>query len=95
MTVETTELALEAAALFFQYYREQANYLERTYDFVERTGIEQVRRDTVYASEAVRAGLLDRLRKSKARAQDAWLEGQAPRHRTQFIPLRPLEEVNA
>jgi nitrite reductase (NADH) large subunit len=95
VTVETTRQALEAAELFFQYYREQANYLERTYDFVERTGIEQVRRDTVYAPDAVKAGLLDRLRKSKARARDAWLEGQAPRHRTQFIPLRPLEEVNA
>jgi nitrite reductase (NADH) large subunit len=90
-TVETTEQALEAAALFFQYYREQANYLERTYDFVERLGIEQVRKETVYAPDAVQQGLLDRLRKSKARATDAWQEGQAPRHPTQFIPLVPLE----
>ena len=30
ITVETTEQALEAAELFFQYYRENANYLERT-----------------------------------------------------------------
>src|SRR5207302_10241224 len=35
ITVETTQAALEAAELFFQNYREQANYLERTYDFVE------------------------------------------------------------
>jgi hypothetical protein len=28
-TVETSEAALEAAELFFQYYRENANYLER------------------------------------------------------------------
>ena len=34
ITVETTEQALEASDLFFQYYRENANYLERTYDFV-------------------------------------------------------------
>jgi nitrite reductase (NADH) large subunit len=41
ITVETTELALEASELFFQYYRENANYLERTHDFVERLGMEK------------------------------------------------------
>jgi nitrite reductase (NADH) large subunit len=92
-TVETTKAALEAAELFFQYYREHANYLERTYDFVERLGIEKVRRETVYAPDAVRQGLLDRLQKSKARARDAWLEGQAPRHPTQFVPLHAVEQV--
>jgi NAD(P)H-nitrite reductase large subunit len=66
VTVETTEKALEACAVFFQYYREQANYLERTYDFVERVGIDQVRRETIYASEEVQRALLDRLAKSKA-----------------------------
>jgi nitrite reductase (NADH) large subunit len=91
--VETTEAALEAAELFFQYYREQANYLERTYDFVERLGIDKVRKETVYAPEAVRAGLLDRLRKSKAASHDAWLEGQAPVNPTQFIPLMPIEST--
>jgi nitrite reductase (NADH) large subunit len=94
-TVETTAQALEAAELFFQYYREHANYLERTYDFVERLGIEKVRKETVYAPEAVRDGLLDRLRKSKARARDAWEEGSAPRTATQFIPIQALERVSA
>jgi nitrite reductase (NADH) large subunit len=94
-TVETTEEALEASELFFQYYRENANYLERTYDFVERFGIEKVRKETVYAPDAVKAGLLDRLRKSKARSYDAWQEGQAPRTSAQFIPLQPIEQVLA
>ncbi len=92
-TVETTDAALEAAELFFQYYRENANYLERTYDFVERLGIEKVRKETVYAADAVRHGLLDRLKKSKARASDAWLEGQTPKHATQFIPLTPIDAL--
>jgi nitrite reductase (NADH) large subunit len=90
-TVETTQQALEAAELFFQYYRENANYLERTYDFVERLGIETVRRETVYAPAAARQALVDRLRRSKARAVDAWREGREPRHPTQFIPLIPME----
>src|SRR6266545_3685660 len=56
ITVVTSEEALQAAALFFQYYRENANFLERTYDFIERVGIEKVRKETVYASEAAREG---------------------------------------
>jgi len=93
ITVETTEQALEASELFFQYYRENANYLERTYDFVERLGIEKVRKETVYAPEPVQHALLDRLKKSKARATDAWLEGQTPKTATQFIPIQALETV--
>ena len=93
VTVETTEQALEAAMLFFQYYREQANYLERTYDFVERVGIEQVRRDTIYATDDVKQGLLDRLAKSKALSYDAWQEGENPRHASQFVPIQSLEKV--
>jgi nitrite reductase (NADH) large subunit len=93
ITVETTEQALEAAELFFQYYREHGNYLERTYDFVVRVGMEKVRRDTVYAPPAAKAALLDRFRKSKARSSDAWQEGRTPVNRTQFIPLEPLDPV--
>ena len=93
--METTEEALAAAAVFFQYYRESANYLERSYDFVERIGIEKVRKETVYAPDAAKHGLLERLRKSKERASDAWLERDVPRHSTQFIQIKPLEEVFA
>jgi nitrite reductase (NADH) large subunit len=93
ITVESMEEALQAATLFFQYYRENANYLERTYDFVERITIEKVRRDTVYAPLAVQQGLRERLRKSKRLARDAWLEGDEPRHSTQFVQIEPLEKV--
>lgn len=92
-TVETTEQALEASVLFFQYYRENANYLERTYDFVERTGIEKVRKETVYAPESVRQALLDRFAKSKARARDPWLEGYEPIHPTQFAEVELVDKV--
>ena len=95
VTVETTEEALQAATLFFQYYRENANFLERTYDFVERFGIEKVRRETVYAPLAVQQGLRERYRKSKRLSRDAWLEGDAPRHPTQFVQIEPLEKAQA
>jgi len=93
ITVESTEEALQAATLFFQYYRENADYLERTYDFIERIGIEKVRRETVYAPLAVQQGLRERLRKSKRIARDAWLEGDEPRHPTQFVQIEPIEKV--
>jgi nitrite reductase (NADH) large subunit len=93
-TVETTEEALEAAELFFQYYRENANYLERTYDFVERLGIEKVRKDTVYAPDAVQLGLRESFGRSKARAVDPWLERVEPRNPTQFARIIPLESVH-
>ena len=94
ITVETSEQALEAAQLFFQYYREHANFLERTYDFVERFGIEKVRRETVYAPPEIREALLDRLAKSKALSRDAWLERDEPRNPTQFVQIQPMEAVN-
>ena len=93
VTVTTTEEAIEAAELFFQYYRENANYLERTYDFVERLGIEKVRKETVYAPEAQRKKLLARLRKAKALSSDAWLEGAEPVNPTQFVQIQPMEAM--
>jgi len=93
ITVATTEEALEAAEVFFQYYRENANYLERTYDFLERLGIEKVRKETVYAPEPARKALLERLRKSKDRSYDAWLERERPAEATQFVQIQPLEAV--
>ena len=93
ITVETTPEALEAAEVFFQYYRENASYLERSYDFVERLGIEKVRRETVYATDEVKRGLLDRLRRSKERSYDAWLERKTPSDPTQFVQIQPMGEA--
>src|SRR4029078_7633609 len=74
ITVETTAAALEAAVLFFHYYREHGNYLERTYDFVERLGIDKVRKDTVYAPDHIREGLLDPLGKWEAAQHTACVD---------------------
>ncbi len=93
ITVESTELALEACELVFQYYRENANYLERTYDFVERLGIEKIRKETVYAAEPDKKKLLDRLRRSKALAKDAWLERESPAHPTQFVQIEAIDKT--
>ncbi|HWB83909.1 MAG TPA: nitrite reductase large subunit NirB [Bryobacteraceae bacterium] len=93
ITVQNTEEALEAAMVFFQYYREQANYLERVYDFIERVGIEKIRKETVYAPAAQKRALLRRLQKSKTVARDAWLERETPIHPTQFVQIQPMEAM--
>ena len=93
ITVETDEEAMRAATLFFQYYRENANYLERTYDFVERFGIERVRKETVYATDLARERLLDRFARSKALSRDAWLERDEPATATQFVQIEPMEKA--
>jgi len=95
ITVETTDAAMDASILFFQYYREHARYLERTYDFVERIGMERVRKETVYAPDSEQEALRERFRRSKERSYDAWQEGRTPVNVTQFIPLTPIERVTA
>lgn len=84
-TVRTTEEALEAALLFFQYYREHGEYTERTYDFVERLGLEKIRRETVLVSEETKKELLERFAKAKAKAVNPWAkEAEKPAHPLQF-----------
>jgi nitrite reductase (NADH) large subunit len=84
-TVKDTEEALEAALLFFQYYREHGEYLERTYDFVVRVGLDRIRHETVLAPAEKKRGLLDRLAKAKAKAVDPWkTESETHVHPMQF-----------
>jgi nitrite reductase (NADH) large subunit len=84
-TVNTTEEALETTLLFFQYYRENGEYLERTYDFVERMTVEKIRQETILASAEKKQGLLDRYRKAKAKVVDPWqTEAAKPVHPMQF-----------
>jgi nitrite reductase (NADH) large subunit len=91
ITVETTEEAIEAALIFFQYYRENGHYLERSYGFVERLGMEKIRKETVYAPAKEKKALLRRLQKSKAFSRDAWTEGSTPVNKTQFVQIQPME----
>ncbi len=84
-TVKTTREALEAALLFFQYYRENGEYLERTYDFIPRVGLEKIRRETILASDENKKALLERLARAKAKTVDPWTaESKKQVHPMQF-----------
>ncbi|MDQ3849847.1 MAG: nitrite reductase large subunit NirB, partial [Actinomycetota bacterium] len=84
-TVETRAEALRVATTFLQYYRENAEYKERTYDFVPRVGLDTVR-EQVLGEQTGRA-LRERLRLAKAAVADPWLERDDPYHPRQFSDL--------
>ena len=87
-TVVTADQALHAALLFVQHYREEADYLERTYHYVGRVGIAHVRAATVDAGEAEQEALLERYRRARAHVSDPWAtEGREPRTSLQFTSL--------
>jgi nitrite reductase (NADH) large subunit len=83
-TVETSDEAIRYALAFLQHYRESAEYLERTYAYIERVGIEPVREAVLSDFD----GLLERYRIAKAAADpDPWRERHAPVHPKQFAEL--------
>ncbi|HEY5907810.1 MAG TPA: nitrite reductase large subunit NirB, partial [Vicinamibacteria bacterium] len=82
--VETHEDVLRYMGRFMQYYREQARYLERTYDFVERLGIETLRRILVDDAEGIAARLDTEIQAAVDAYQDPWLEADQPFHPNQF-----------
>jgi nitrite reductase (NADH) large subunit len=84
-TVKTRAEALRVATTFLQYYRENADYKERTYDFIPRVGLEHVRE--IVLGEQSGAALRERLRIAKAAVKDPWLERDDPYHPRQFDDL--------
>lgn len=67
--VATEEEAMEYCAAFIQLYREQAHYLERTAPWIERVGLEHVKREMFDDAEAVKH-LAARFRRSQKFMQD-------------------------
>ncbi|CAN3129600.1 nitrite reductase large subunit NirB [Mycobacterium sp. smrl_JER01] len=95
-TVDDPETAITLTGRFLQYYRESANWLERTYKWVPRMGIEQLRAVIVDDSEGLAAGLDARMQKSVDAYRDPWRDGREPVSEGQFrssLPLLPLPKV--
>jgi nitrite reductase (NADH) large subunit len=88
--------ALRLSGVFMQFYRENARWLERTYDFVPRIGLDELTAILVQDRDGVVAGLQARMQESLDAYRDPWLEGRAPRTSGQFadaLPLIPLPLV--
>jgi nitrite reductase (NADH) large subunit len=81
---------------FLQYYRENANWLERTYAWVPRVGIDHIRAVVVDDAHGWAEGLDARMQKSIDAYRDPWLDGREPVSEGQFrsaLPLLPLPRV--
>ncbi|MCW2583588.1 MAG: nitrite reductase large subunit, partial [Klenkia sp.] len=69
-TVDSPEAVIELTGRFLQYYRENANWLERTYDFVPRVGLDAIR--AVLGDEEACAGLDAGIQRSIDAYTDPW-----------------------
>nr|WP_158926319.1 nitrite reductase large subunit NirB [Acidisphaera sp. S103] len=89
--VATEAEVLEYAAAFMQLYREEARYLDRTAPWIERVGIEYVRKRIV-EDEAGRQALQQRFRVAQSYLQDdPWAErGKRGVDAHEFTPLAVL-----
>ena len=85
-SVETKAEALRVSITFLQYYRENADYLERSYGFVERVGLDAIKEAVLGEESGER--LRERFRIAKAAVDpDPWRERRAPVHPKQFAEL--------
>jgi nitrite reductase (NADH) large subunit len=92
-TVDSAEEVITLTGRFLQYYRENAKWLERTYAFVPRVGIETIQAIVVDDSEGVAARLDAAMTASVAAYRDPWLEGREPVAPGQFRPSLPMVDL--
>jgi nitrite reductase (NADH) large subunit len=83
-TVDTHDEVLLYMGRFMQYYREHGRYLERTYGFVERIGIETLRQILVQDSLGICAQLDAEIQKAVDAYRDPWKEADLPAYPAQF-----------
>jgi nitrite reductase (NADH) large subunit len=93
--VETEEETLEHVAAVMQLYREEAAYLDRLYKWVEKTGLERVRRVIMEDHEARRALYERFLISQRAVRRDPWAERAAGFGAQEFTPLAVVMPIAA
>ncbi|MGW3893210.1 nitrite reductase large subunit NirB [Micromonospora chokoriensis] len=96
--VDSPDEVITLTGRFLQYYRESANWLERTYAWVPRLGIDHIRAVVVDDSDGIAARLDATMDASVAAYRDPWLERRDPVTPGQFrtsLPLAVLPQVPA
>jgi nitrite reductase (NADH) large subunit len=95
-TVSSPDEVITLTGRFLQYYRQSANWLERTYAWVPRLGIEHIRAVVVDDSEGIAADLDAAVVAAVGAYRDPWKERAAPATPGQFrtaLPLLVLPQV--
>ena len=90
-TVSSPAEVMTLTGRFMQYYREHATWLERSYAFVPRIGIDRIRAVVVDDSDGIAADLDAAIETSVQAYRDPWLEGRQPVDSGQFRTSLPLE----
>jgi nitrite reductase (NADH) large subunit len=89
-TVSSEDDVLRITGRFLQYYRENAKYLERTYGFVARVGIDKLRAVVVDDSDGIAARLDEAVERAVLAHRDPWQEAKAPVTPNQFRTTLPI-----
>jgi nitrite reductase (NADH) large subunit len=95
-TVDDPDEVIRLTGRFLQYYRESANWLERTYAWVPRFGIDEIRAVVVDDRDGIAERLDADMQKAVDAYRDPWKEGEAPTTEGQFrtaLPLTVLPQV--
>jgi nitrite reductase (NADH) large subunit len=95
-TADSPDEVIRLTGRFLQYYRENAKWLERTYSWVPRFGIEQIRAVVVDDSEGIGQRLDAEMQKAVDAYRDPWKDGADPVTPGQFrtsLPLTALPQV--
>src|SRR5688572_7200238 len=83
-TVNTEDEVLLYMGRFIQYYREHGRYLERSYGFLERVGIDNLRKILIEDSLGICAHLDAEIQKAVDAYTDPWEEAEQPVYHAQF-----------
>jgi nitrite reductase (NADH) large subunit len=90
--VKTHEEVLEFAGAFLQLYREEGWYLERTVHYLQRVGLEHVKK-RILEDAAGRKALWERLQYALDGEPDPWFEhDKAAVDARQFKKVQPEDE---
>jgi nitrite reductase (NADH) large subunit len=95
-TVDDPDEVIRLTGRFLQYYRESANWLERTYAWVPRFGIDEIRAVVVDDRDGIAERLDADMQNAVDAYRDPWKEGEAPATEGQFrtsLPLTVLPQV--
>jgi len=92
-TVISHAEALKYASRFMQYYREHAKFMERTYGFVERIGIDVLRGILVDDSLGICTQLEERMQEAVDAYEDPWKEAQMPAYPFQFKGSKSIKDL--
>ena len=89
-TVDSHEEVITIMGRFMQYYIENAKYLERTYSFVPRVGLDKIKAIVVDDSEGIAVRLDAAMQATVDAYVDPWLEADRPATPNQFVSTLPV-----